>query len=198
MSQNFKPKREIIAYCALAQRLSAPGANFINALIPFLAEACKDHAGELFDAQKFSVTIEQRYGIYIPRLVALGLAEQLHQNGFLMVVSSTPSLVYKYADTLSSSSESPQDSLTEAEVEKVLSSFAEYCAKDEILKDIGRDTLDSVFLDRLLHIDSMRMLSRREASIAIKASSETLLLTKPDIKEDVNHKRDLHLDFVTS
>lgn len=198
MSRNFKPKREILAYCALAQRLSAPGTNFINALTPFLAEACKEHAGELFDAQKFSDTIKRRYGIHIPRLVALGLAEQLHQNGFLIVVSSTPSIVYKYADTLSSNSENLQDSVTEAEVEKVLSTFAEYCAKDEILKDIDRDALDSAFLDRLLHIDSMRMLSRREASPAIKASPGTLLLGKPDIKEDVNHKRDLHLDFVTS
>ena len=63
-----KPKRALIAYCALADRLRTPGMGIVQAMTPFLAEACQQFAGELFDASKFSVAVAQRYDIQIPKL----------------------------------------------------------------------------------------------------------------------------------
>ena len=71
-----KPKRALIAYCVLADRLRTPGMGIVQAMTPFLAEACHQFAGELFDASKFSNAVAQRYGITIPRLAALGLRQR--------------------------------------------------------------------------------------------------------------------------
>ena len=81
MFPSEKPKRALIAYCVLAERLRTPGVGRMQALTPFLAEACRQFSGELFDASKFSNAVAERYGIRIPRLAALGLAEQLASNG---------------------------------------------------------------------------------------------------------------------
>jgi len=66
MTLSAKPKRTLIAYCVLADRLRTPGVGVMQALTPFLAEACQQFAGELFDASKFSKAVAERYGIRIP------------------------------------------------------------------------------------------------------------------------------------
>src|SRR5690242_16942497 len=97
MGANTKPKRTLLAYCALAERLNRPGAGVIQALTPFLAEACHPFAGELFDASKFSAAVAEKFGIRIPRLAALGLAEHLEREGLLTPVSGHAlSTVYRY------------------------------------------------------------------------------------------------------
>ena len=78
---NDRPQRTLIAYCALAERLSKPNSNMFQALVPFFAEACKEFSGELFDASKFSGAVRRSYGIEIPKLAALGIAEQLANEG---------------------------------------------------------------------------------------------------------------------
>ena len=127
-----RPKRAFIAYCALADRLGTPGVGIMDALIPFFAEACEQFAGELFDAAKFSKAISGRYNIPIPRLAALGLAEQLAREGLLVAQPGhATSRVYQYAKV-------PPDagvtsSLTEAEVEAVFASFVNFCRADSRL-----------------------------------------------------------------
>ena len=98
MSSNTKPKRTLLAYCALAERLNKPGAGLIQAMTPFLAEACHAFSGELFDAGKFSTAVAQKFGIRIPRLAALGLAEHLEKEGLLTAISGQAmSRVYRYS-----------------------------------------------------------------------------------------------------
>ncbi|MDD4929805.1 MAG: hypothetical protein PHP85_11055 [Gallionella sp.] len=199
MNNTIKPKHAILAYCALAQRLNIPGMSGLQALTPFLAEACQNFAGELFDAQKFSTAVAQRYGFHLPRLAALGLAEQLHNDGLLTIVSGHNSgTVYKYSNEIRLSVLPVEDSITEDDIEKVLASFSDYCSFDDQLKTLGRSTLDGAFLDRLLNIDSMRILSRREASITLKKSVNTLTLGTPVHAADSHNNHDLHLDFMTS
>ena len=83
MTANTKPKRALLAYCALAERLNKPGTGVVQALTPFLAEACHAFSGDLFDASKFSAAVAEKFGIRIPRLAALGLAEHLEREGLL-------------------------------------------------------------------------------------------------------------------
>lgn len=199
MVGNTKPKRTLLAYCALAERLSRPGAGVVQALIPFLAEACHAFSGELFDASKFSAAVAEKFGIRIPRLAALGLAEHLQREGLLSVVSGhAPSTIYRYAQFNAAAADSNASAVTEAEVEGVLGSFVEYCRTDSLLMSIEEARLHEAFLDRLLHTDAMRLLSRREGSIAARKGSGTLVLNKNAAVPDLREREELHLDYVVS
>jgi hypothetical protein len=194
-----KPKRALIAYCVLADRLRTPGMGIVQAMTPFLAQACQQFAGELFDAAKFSTAVSQRYGISIPRLAALGLTEQLAAEGILNPVSGhAASTIYRYAEAPVIFEAATVSPLTEAEVESVLQAFVTYCQSDTKIANKDEAFLQSAFLDRLLNVDSMRLLVRREASIAAKKTADTLVLKKTT--EQTNHpdQEDLHLDFLVS
>ena len=194
-----KPKRALIAYCVLADRLRTPGMGIVQAMTPFLAEACQQFAGELFDASKFSVAMAQRYGIQVPRLAALGLTEQLAVEGILVPVPGhSNAVVYRYAPAPVIDEATLISPVTEAEVETVLQSFVSYCRTDTKLDDRDDSMLQSDFLDRLLHVDSMRLLSRREASNAVKKTADTLLLKRPVAGGEQPVPAELHLDFLVS
>jgi ribosomal protein S6 len=66
------------------------------------------------------------------------------------------------------------------------------------LISIEEARLQAAFLDRLLHIDSMRLLSRKEGSISARKGSGTLVLNKPDTVTDQSELDELHLDYVVS
>lgn len=194
-----KPKRALIAYCALADRLRTPGMGIVQAMTPFLAEACQQFAGELFDASKFSVAVAQRYDIQIPKLAALGLTEQLAAEGILVPLPGhSKSVVYRYAPAPVINEATLTSPVTEAEVDTVLQSFVAYCRTDTKLDDRDASALQSDFLDRLLHVDSMRLLSRREASNAVKKTADTILLKRPVAASEQPVAAELHLDFLVS
>ncbi|MBU1264466.1 MAG: hypothetical protein KJ946_07605 [Gammaproteobacteria bacterium] len=197
MSASAKPKRTLIAYCVLADRLRTPGVGAIQALIPFLAEACQQFAGELFDAGKFSNAVAERYGIRIPRLAALGLAEQLEREGVLTLASGHgASAIYRYVPILVSPTMS--SAVTEAEVEVVLKSFVDYCEADDRLQGREDSFLQEAFLERLLNVDSMRILGRREGSISAKKNVGTVILSRSSSEQDPLNSEELHLDFLVS
>lgn len=168
-----------------------------HALIPFFTEANHDLVGQLFDAEKFSLAVSQRFGFSIPRLAALGLAEQLEASGLLEVVSRDGSrTIYKHASVLpENESVNP---VTEAQVERVLAAFHGYCSGDEKIKAMDRSALDAAFLHRLLNVDSMRILGRKETSTATKRSADTLLLSRAPRQEDPLYMSEIHLDYKTS
>lgn len=196
-SISARPKRTLVAYCVLADRLRTPGVGAIQALIPFLAEACQQFAGELFDAGKFSNAVADRYGIRIPRLAALGLAEQLERDGLLTLASGHgASAIYRYAPTTATLTTA--SAVTEAEVEAVLESFVDYCRTDDRLRDKEDSFLQEALLDRLLNVDSMRILGRREGSISAKKNAGTVTLRRPSGEQESLNTEELHLDFLVS
>lgn len=202
MNQNTKPKRALIAYCVLAERLRTPGVGLAQALTPFFAAVCYEFAGQPFDAGKFSAAVADRYNIRIPRLAALGLAEQLADEGLLEVLSGyARSTVYQYCKAAvladASAAESP---VTEAQVEAVLASFVAYCRADGRMESRQDVALQEALLDRLLNADSMRLLNRREASIVAKRTPKTLGLNKPlsEVAQSPADVDELHLDFLVS
>ena len=193
-----KPERTLIAYCALAERLSKPQANMLQALVPFFAEACQDFAGQMFDASKFSEAVRRNYGIEIPKLAALGIAEQLASEGILEVVSGyANSTTYRYSNTVRTAGKDVS-SVTENDVETILKLFTEYCEKNAELSVEQTSDLNADFLERLLNIDSMRLLARRESSITTKRSADTLQLTKPNAEQSEVVRHSLQLDFLVS
>ena len=169
----------------------------MQALTPFLAVACVRFAGDLFDASKFSEAVEELYGLKIPRLAALGLAEQLEKEGVLEAQSgySSSTMVYRYAK-VPYKEDQLEAPVTESEINGVLDRFVQICREDEATKGKDRADLELAFLDRLLNIDSMRLLGRRDQSIATKKSGSTLLLkTTKDVEVDLT---EVHLDFLVS
>ncbi|MEK6418272.1 MAG: hypothetical protein V4801_01600 [Burkholderia gladioli] len=189
-----KPKRALLAYCALAHRLqNKRDAGLMEALMPFFAPVCRDLAGKMFDAAQFSTEVEQRYGLRIPRLAILGLAEQLAEDGLLdSLMGSTQRPVYKYAAAQQFEDENVP-AVTEGEIDWVLNDFVRGCRDDEMLASLNDEALQEGFLDRLLHTDSMRLLSRKEAGATTKRTNTTLTLkaAPPDSAEH----RELRLDF---
>lgn len=195
-SQN-RPKRTLIAYCALAERLQRTNSNMVQALVPFFTEACRDLAGQMFDPIQFAAAIKSHYGIDIPKLAALSFVEQLSKEGVLEVVSGyANSTTYKYSNNIKLVN-SDVSAITETEVTNILNQFKTYCNQNADSNAIKLDDLDNEFLNRLLHIDSMRLLSRREQSTTIKKSVSTLQL-KPIEDADEATKHALHLDFLVS
>lgn len=195
---NDRPQRTLIAYCALAERLSKPNSNMFQALVPFFAEACKEFSGELFDASKFSGAVRRSYGIEIPKLAALGIAEQLANEGILEVVAGyAHSTTYRYSDAVRSAGKDVS-AVTENDVQKILELFATYCAENADLAPEQTKSLSSEFLERLLHIDSMRLLARREASITTKRSPGTLQINKASVETEGVTRYSLHLDYLVS
>jgi hypothetical protein len=199
MEINQKPQRALLAYCALAQRLNTPGVGITEALVPFLAEACRELEGQLFDAEKFSNAVLSRFGIKIPRLAALGLTEVLYKNQLLEPVSSIgSSRVYRHRSQ-SKSGDHGVNAITEGQVDSVLDSFFAFCRTDERLKDLSKETSNAAFLDRLLNVDSMRLLGRKEGGAGIKKNPSTLVLNPVRQQElAVTAKEELHLDFMMS
>lgn len=199
MTTNTKPKRALLAYCALAERLNRPGTGVVQALTPFLAEACHAFPGELFDASKFSAAVTEKFGIHIPRLAVLGLAEHLEGEGLLTAISGhARSTVYRYAQFKPTTADLGASAVTEAEIEGVLETFVKHCKTDSRLMSTDETRLHGAFLDRLLHIDAMRLLSRKEGSITARKGTGTLVLNKTAPATDQRELEELHLDFVVS
>lgn len=199
VAANQKPKRALLAYCALAQKLSTPGVGIADALVPFLAEACAELEGQLFDAEKFSGAVAARFGFKIPRLAALGLTELLFKHKLLELVSSTgSSAVYRHRRR-SQAEDQQVSAVTEAQIDGVLLEFAKFCQNDERLKGLARESLDAAFLARLLNVDSMRLLGRKEGGIAVKKSASTIVLDPLKNQDSAQtSKEELHLDYMMS
>ena len=156
------------------------------------------HPSPKADAGKFSVALSEKFGIHIPRLAALGLAEHLEREELLVAVSGQAnSVVYRYAKPGASAQELEVSAVTEAEIDGVLQAFVHHCRNDSRLASCEEADLHTAFLDRLLNIDSMRILSRKESSIAAKRGSGTLILKTAAVAEqrDVD---EMHLDFIVS
>lgn len=193
MSSITKPKRALLAYCALADRIHESNTGMFGALAPFFAPVCQEFAGQMFDAQAFSNEVANRYGLRIPRLAILGMAEQLEGQGLLIpIIGQAKGTVYQYtAKVVVDETEAP--GVTEREIDVVLQQFVEFCRDDPLLADEAEQRLEEEFLDRLLNAESMRLLARKEGSTATKNSTKTISLKReaPDPKE----QRELRLDF---
>ncbi|MBK0392794.1 hypothetical protein [Ramlibacter algicola] len=192
-----RPARALLAYCALAERLSAPKASPISALIPFLAPVCAARQGKLFDANEFATDVAARYGLHLPRLAALALTESLSAEGLLEPLTpgarNTP-YVYRapkqaHIDTA--------DAVTEEQINALLARFVAGCRSDPLIGARDASELEEGFLSRLINADSMRILSRREGYSELKRSDKTLALAQ-DVITDGDTRSELHLDYAVS
>jgi hypothetical protein len=193
-----RPTRALLAYCALAERLSTAGTSPISALVPFLEPICAQREGELFDAQVFATDVAARYGLHLPRLAALALTDALAGEGFLVeVVPGARQPAYKYAKN-TSKSDKPIDPVTEAQIEALLRQFTAFCRQDDRLQAMGNPDLEEALLARLINADSMRILSRKEGGSDLRRTTKTLSRSDLPSSIDSAARTELHLDFTVS
>ena len=194
MSQITKPKRALLAYCALADRIHQSNAGMFGALAPFFAPICREFAGQMFDAAAFSNAVFKLYGLRIPRLAVLGMAEQLEGQGLLVSVMGRASrAVFQYATISVAEDDADAPGVTEREIDSVLQQFVESCRDDPLFANEGEQRLQEEFLDRLLNAESMRLLARKESSAAAKNTAKTISLRRAE--PDFGEQRELRLDF---
>lgn len=193
MSSINRPKRALLAYCALADRIHGSNAGMFGALAPFFAPVCRELAGKMFEAQEFSNEVAKLYGLRIPRLAVLGLAEQLEAQGLLVSVAGKASRnVYQYAIS-PATDELEAPGVSEREIDSVLQQFVESCRDDPLFAEETEQRLQEEFLDRLLNAESMRLLARKEVGTTQKSSSRTLSIKRAE--PTAQDQRELRLDF---
>jgi hypothetical protein len=147
----------------------------------------------MFDAQAFSNEVAKLYGLKIPRLAVLGLAEQLEAQGLLVsVAGKARSAIYQYAsNVLTDELEAP--GVSEREIDSVLQQFVTSCRDDPLFAEESEQKLQEEFLDRLLNAESMRLLARKEVGVGTKATAKTLTVKRPE--PSPQDQRELRLDF---
>lgn len=192
-----EPSRALIAYAALADRLTK-GGDVVQALMSFFRPIANEFSGELFDVDKFCGRVLHLYGLSVPKLAALGWCERLSQENLLEVHTRNGSTVLYRWKGISSMEGDENLETFQLKVENLLEQFRNKCAVDmpSELISIVKDRLETEFFDRLLRLDSMRLLLRKEGAFGVKSSSKTLGL-KPTVSP-IDERVSLQLDFVVA
>lgn len=182
-----KPKSAILAYLALAEKLNSENLNPIDSLVPFLGKVCLEFEhGKVFKPDEFIQKIEENYGLSIPQVAVKGLQPHLEKHGFLKEFSKNPSL-YKYDNSkINESLENP--TISQEKIEVFFSEFISICKKDDILNKLSDSELESEFVNRLLNIDSLKIIRRKEIT-----NHNTLTISKNETPN-----KDYRLDFIAS
>lgn len=193
-----KPSRALIAYAVLADKI-IKGNDLVQSLMPFFRPIAAAFAGQYFDAEKFCNEISNKYGLDVPKLAALGWCDRLRKEGLLEEHAKTPQgAVYRYPQGLTANPSEIADTLTESQVLNILEGFRTY-ARSTLPSEFGSvldNDLDEAFYSRLLNIDSMRILTRKESKADINSSANTLSLKQQATLP--HEKLELHLDFLVA
>lgn len=192
-----KPSSALIAYAVLAERILG-GGDLLQSLMPFFRPIAASYAGEYFDPERFCQKAAELYALQIPKLTAMGWCERLVKEGFLEIHAKTSTgNLYRYPANLPTDKDIPAG-VSELQVTEFLSSFREFArqSRAEEMTGLPDKVLDEALFTRLLNIDSMRILSRRDMSRSIKSNANTLSLKSPEV--DIAERHEFHLDFLVA
>lgn len=193
---NSEPSRALIAYAALAHRLTA-GGDVVQALMSFFHPIADEFSGEFFDADKFCSRVLKLYGLNVPKLAALGWCERLVQERLLEVHSRTGPIVYRWKGHPGGSADENVDGF-QAKVDLLLKQFRDKCKEQLSIESYGivQGKLETEFFDRLLKLDSMRLLLRKDNASVAKSSNKTLSL-KP-VTPSLDDRVAVQLDYLVA
>lgn len=192
-----KPSSALISYAVLAEKILS-GGDLLQSLMPFFRPIAVSYAGENFDPEKFCQKAAELYTLQIPKLTAMGWCERLAKEGLLEIYAKTSTgNLYRYPLNLPTETNIPPG-VSEPQVINFLDGFRSFARqrRSEELATWSDDALDEALFTRLLNIDSMRILSRRDMSRSIKSNSSTLSLKSKQV--DIEERREFHLDFLVA
>ena len=193
-----QPSRALIAYAVLAERIIS-GSDLVQSLMPFFKPIAASFAGDLFDVEKFCQEVRLRYGLDVPKLAALGWCDRLAKEKLLEEHSkTTQGVIYRYPSSLNAAYVEESDALTEGQVLSILARFRGYARATlpNELSTVSDGDLDEAFYSRLMNIDSMRILTRKESKSDVKATPKTLSIKSPSVS--VREQLEMHIDFLVA
>jgi len=193
-NKDGKFSRSLIAYSIYSGILNKSKCSHMDALALFVKPIAAGCAGTMFDPDALSKEFKKRYYINIPSLVISGMAGDLESIGILENKGSTRgSTAYYYAQQ-DEYFEVPNDAVTSTVFDK----FLEFARAEGIgINEIEDEALVDSFLDKMLNIESLRLVRQKDNIVKVKASKKTLTLSKASpLDEKVIF--DKKIDFIVS
>lgn len=149
--------RELVAFAFVEEAYSKTG-DLVAGLVPLFVPILAKRANRRFDPAEFSSAVEKAYDIPMSPLVAAGLAEKLAEFGLLRVDPSEP---HTFRVEPSPYVATPLD---DSGIDELLASFGQF-ASDSLTKidlHLTADSLQTAFLKRLISVDFLSFVDRRE------------------------------------
>lgn len=175
------PARALIAYSVISKHLQPgnSGLEIEQAPMEFFRFIAAEKSGEAFSEDVFCEIARQHYGIRIPVPIIRSWAPRLEKAGILKCTDATTIGKAEFRKYVYNNVDDP-GSNAQVEVESVLKSFWNYCKDDPFInKNCTREKIDDVFLDSLLHPDSLSIFTKKQQKqVGVKSASGTITLQR--------------------
>lgn len=188
-----KVERALIAYSVLKGHLER--GDLYEGLMVFFRPVTASLAGKIFIPSELAEELSARYALNIPPLVLDSLAEKMAKAQLLKVRGQSGTIIsYEYAE-----GEQVLNSVSLPKITQTLDEFKTYFRRfPEPCSGMTDDEVESAFFERLLHIESLRILSRRDGIESPKRTSQTLAINKPSLELPETDPRERHIDYLVS
>jgi len=192
-------ERALVAWAVLGDTVKQ--TDLYEGLFGFVRPIAEARAGTRFIPSELCEALRDAYGLNMPVIVMESLSERLQRAGLLSIHSQTKDATsYVYAK----GKEAAVSPVPHAAVSGMLERFRFFIRSSSAGMSEETDSrLDQEFFDRLMHIDSLAVLSRRDTAEVPKRTAKTLTLSKSieeDSKsaanEDGHARLDEHLDYL--
>lgn len=186
-------ERALIAYAVLKGQLEK--ADLYEGLMVFFRPVTASLAGQLFAPDELAAKLGARYGLQVPSLVLASLAERMAKAGLLKKragINGAASYEYLASDLVVNNVSLPR-------VTRLLERFREFVRSQSTdFVELDDDALDDALFDRLLKIESLEILSRRDGLESPKQTQKTLTLKQKDHSSVAHAPVERHLDYIVS
>lgn len=188
-----KVERALIAYTVLKGHLER--GDLYEGLMVFFRPVTASLAGKIFIPSELADELRNRYALYIPPLVLDSLAEKMVKAKLLKVRGQSAAIVsYEYLET-----ELVQNSVSLPKITQILDEFKTYFRQfPDPSGGMADGEIEEEFFKRLLHIESLRILSRRDGIESPKRTSQTLGIKKPPEETSETDPKERHIDYLVS
>ncbi len=197
-SSQSQSERALVAWAVLGDTIKH--ADLYEGLFGFVRPIAHAKAGQRFVPFELCDALRDAYGLNMPVMVMESLAERLLNAGLLTVYTKTQAAtIYTY----SQSADELNGGVSREAISQMLAKFRDYIrSSHEKYASNADEALDNEFFKRLLHVDSLALLSRRDTPESLKRTANTITLRKlgeessPSLGETSSLRSDEHLDYL--
>ncbi len=194
-SVQTQSERALVAWAILGDKVKR--ADLYEGLFDFIRPIADALAGQRYIPSVLAEAVRTRYGLNIPVLVVESLTARFATAGLLAVATQTKdSSTYTFVG----SEAGPANLVTERSIASMLERFRAFVRDSAAeFSEYSPAKLDEAFFERLMHIDSLALLSRRDNPEALMRTRSTLSLAKPpegsESRGEPNRQAE-HLDYL--
>lgn len=186
-----KVERALVAWALLGEKIES--ADLYEGLWDFLRPITAERAGQRFVPSEATEWLQHRYSLHMPVIVMENLAARLVSAGILVAnAAAAGGATYVYATSKDGAVATTGDQV-HTQIVAILERFASFVG---VRVAIDREALDAAFFDRLLRVESLSILSRRDGQIAPRATPNTISLRTAETAPRAGDAD--HLDYLFS